>query len=558
MPNIRGLLDSITDMGAKTKVTMKQGDQTITVERAPEQSQGMTPNQLIGQGMGLLDNFAQGTGGMVPGQSPTPVADDVPANLTSGEFVVNQPAAQKYSGLLEDINNEGREILARGGYVGDSKVNNYAMGGGIQSKVEKIMRYNMGGRVMPKYDDYFSKAFDRGFAQGGRVGYNIGGQVDAAAQLQGQVAGGAGGFGSNPYLERQQQLQDRGVARVEQLSDVADQRAYQQGITQDQRAYQQGITQDQRAYNEGLTGRDRAYAEGLTGDQRAYNEQQDTLEYEREQAELVAQRNQVSNVSQQTVTRTDGTQAQVWVGERNGLPVEVDINTGSAQPLQGDLVQTTELGSNLQRDINTVQATADEATADANGLAGLFSAIDSAPGTDGVVRAIEIQLEEFGGWQGAQALWETQFNKLALKEALKGKPPGPITEKELELLYRGVPSATSNPETKLRWIRAAMVASTLQSASQSFKAAYMQRNGGSAVGWDKEWDGSPEKAAVETETANIVKSFPVSGEGVEPNLSGRSAIERLNNPNKLPRWKQNQQRIPSPTLTANDDGSFDL
>ena len=57
-------------------------------------------------------------GGMVEGHSPTPVADNIPAQLTAGEFVVNQPAAQKYKGVLNKINNEGRQMLAQGGWSG--------------------------------------------------------------------------------------------------------------------------------------------------------------------------------------------------------------------------------------------------------------------------------------------------------------------------------------------------------------------------------------------------------------------------------------------------------
>ena len=143
---MKGLLH---DDAAKTKVTLKEGDQSITVERTPSENT-MTVNGLLG--------------GMVGGISPTPVADDKTINVTSGEFVVNKPAADKYAGLLEDINNEGREMLARGGYAGKSPMQGYAAGGKLSEKVSKIYKegYTAPGQA-------FAIAKSMGYQQGGEV-----------------------------------------------------------------------------------------------------------------------------------------------------------------------------------------------------------------------------------------------------------------------------------------------------------------------------------------------------------------------------------------------------
>ena len=71
-------------------------------------------------------------GGMIDGYTPTPVSDNKQINVTPGEFVVNQPAAQKYKGLLEKINDEGRVALAAGGWTSPKGKMNYADGGTVE------------------------------------------------------------------------------------------------------------------------------------------------------------------------------------------------------------------------------------------------------------------------------------------------------------------------------------------------------------------------------------------------------------------------------------------
>ena len=231
MPNISGLLGSIADPSAKTKVTLKEGDQTITVERTPEKDKGLSVADVIAPGSsGLM-------GGTVGGMSPSPVADNQMINVTSGEYVVNQPAAQKYKSLLEDINMEGRETLARGGWTGKPMMDGYAQGGmALSNKISKIhkegydkpgqayaiaksMGYFMGGEIMPVMSSDVAGRVRQSFA--------IGGQVDPATSLQQNVASRAGAIGTNPFVQRQQQLQDASLIRQQELEDVASAREYE-------------------------------------------------------------------------------------------------------------------------------------------------------------------------------------------------------------------------------------------------------------------------------------------------------------------------------------------
>ena len=92
-------------------------------------------------------------GGMVDGYTPTPVSDNKQINVTPGEFVVNQPAAQKYKELLEKINNEGRRELAMGGWTGQEGKTNYYGGGDtsdptVQAAVAMSQKYGVAGTDM--------------------------------------------------------------------------------------------------------------------------------------------------------------------------------------------------------------------------------------------------------------------------------------------------------------------------------------------------------------------------------------------------------------------------
>ena len=105
----------MSDMNKDITVTMKGRDGGSVTYKSPAGSS---------MDMGGI------MGGMVPGYAPSPVADNKQINVTPGEFVVNVPAAQKYSGILNKINNEGRQMLAQGGYAGKPQMGmNYNQGG---------------------------------------------------------------------------------------------------------------------------------------------------------------------------------------------------------------------------------------------------------------------------------------------------------------------------------------------------------------------------------------------------------------------------------------------
>ena len=108
----------------------KKGED-LTITRKLPDGTTMTvksPNGSMMEMSGLLGRMVEGPvnaqssmmgyegGGMIGGRYMGPVEDNVPISANPGEYVVNVPATMKYGGLLEQINNEGRQMLARGGY----------------------------------------------------------------------------------------------------------------------------------------------------------------------------------------------------------------------------------------------------------------------------------------------------------------------------------------------------------------------------------------------------------------------------------------------------------
>ncbi len=137
-------------------LSSKDNDITVTVKGENGSSityKSPTGSQMDMKGIlgGMVDGFSDG--GMVNGNAPSPVADNKQIMVTPGEFVVNQPAAQKYAGILDKINNEGKQMLAQGGWThgGQMKPNHYAQGGGIHSTPNEL--YDMLQEDLPYIEE---------------------------------------------------------------------------------------------------------------------------------------------------------------------------------------------------------------------------------------------------------------------------------------------------------------------------------------------------------------------------------------------------------------------
>ena len=154
-----GLLDK---MDEDVTITRKMSNGASVTYKSPEGSQ-MDMNGILG--------------GMVEGYTPTPVSDNKMIAVTPGEYVVNFPAAQKYKGMLEMINDEGKQMLAMGGWT-----EGYAEGGSTWDRQAFIRRLLEDVKPGSKDEEMLLKRLGidpmTRKAMGGMVeGYQVGGMV---------------------------------------------------------------------------------------------------------------------------------------------------------------------------------------------------------------------------------------------------------------------------------------------------------------------------------------------------------------------------------------------
>jgi hypothetical protein len=110
--------------------------------------------------------MALASGGEVPGNSPHDRADDVPANLTSGEWVIQRRSTRKYGSAAMKAVNDGRATIG------------YAAGGQVSRNITE--RVNAAGTVYnySKLRDYATRESS---AAGAAMSRDLGGQATRAA-----------------------------------------------------------------------------------------------------------------------------------------------------------------------------------------------------------------------------------------------------------------------------------------------------------------------------------------------------------------------------------------
>ena len=179
-----GLLDRKNE---DVTITRKMPNGASVTYKSPQDSQ-MDLNGILG--------------GMVEGYTPTPVSDNKQIMVTPGEYVVNHPAAQKYKGLLEKINNEGRQMLARGGWT--------------QPRHMK-RGYAEGGDPYAGYADYSQQDFidesQPKDTQGGGGAYGAAGHQQAGQQYPPTVVLDPNSSGKHEF-DRMDQLVRNGIYTI--------------------------------------------------------------------------------------------------------------------------------------------------------------------------------------------------------------------------------------------------------------------------------------------------------------------------------------------------------
>ena len=135
---------------------------------------------------------------------------------------------------------------------------------------------------------------------------------------------------------------------------------------------------------------------------------------------------------------------------------------------------------------------------------GLFATVD------------EYVLDKLGMRDDPQYL-RTQAVGITNHEALGMLPPGPASDKDVEIVMRGVPDArTAGKEEIVEYLDATSRVSRKLAEYNSMRAAYVMR--GKREDFQKDWDAKMEKeGAIETRNANIAETPPSALTALENN-----------------------------------------
>ena len=157
---MRGILDKMDD---DVTITKKTADGASVTIKSPK---------------GTQTDLSGILGGIVQGPDMGPVADNVTAHLTPGEFVMNRPGKQimdrEMPGLLNHYNERGRMELAAGGHIPG-----YAGGGSVRHRGhDEIVRLRRILETLEPGTRDYQMVLDlilnnpRGYAEGGGVDHS--------------------------------------------------------------------------------------------------------------------------------------------------------------------------------------------------------------------------------------------------------------------------------------------------------------------------------------------------------------------------------------------------
>lgn len=151
--------------------------------------------------------------------------------------------------------------------------------------------------------------------------------------------------------------------------------------------------------------------------------------------------------------------------------------------------QAAKLSAGLEKAMLEAQDRTVEAQRNANEYDVLAGDFDRMPKEGGLQVTFSEGLKAILGEQDDVTEWRRRFNKVRMSEGLKHLPPGPATDKDVQLAMRGVPPENAPPEQVQSFLRGAARLARLDAAYNQFKADFIasNRTGG---GLNREWRSS--------------------------------------------------------------------
>lgn len=154
--------------------------------------------------------------------------------------------------------------------------------------------------------------------------------------------------------------------------------------------------------------------------------------------------------------------------------------------------EAPKLSVNMEKGIETAVNNATASSNSANSMSALAQQFRAEKPTTGLFGNAQNMFAKLTGSDTTLRDLRIRQNALVNSQVLKFLPPGPATDKDVEIVRQGVPTDMDNPETVARWLDAMANLERRNAQFNEFKAEWMSangnpgqsRNGGQILGLD--------------------------------------------------------------------------
>jgi hypothetical protein len=169
----------------------------------------------------------------------------------------------------------------------------------------------------------------------------------------------------------------------------------------------------------------------------------------------------------------------------SGLTQAGNEALGMAAKTRPAAVKPKELSTEAYKEV--MKATANARTAGsnvtkANSLMTRYNQVDP---ESGILARGWSKLKSIFGSQGQTETLKADFDALVNSAVIENLPPGPATDKDIEIIQKGFPNSSWNTMEIERWLEAYRDAAEFQQFYERERAKYMSANNGLDVGFDE-------------------------------------------------------------------------
>jgi len=192
---------------------------------------------------------------------------------------------------------------------------------------------------------------------------------------------------------------------------------------------------------------------------------------------LFAERLQVAGLNK---TNWDVANLQSQIKDRSAK-LALDQQTTAAivaEKMSNISKNLTDIPADTRKLINESAVSAASSKQSADQFNGLASRIEAQGGNYGIASSASDFLKKAGGFQGGMTQLKQEYSRLRNTAAIKSLPPGPATDKDIQLALSGFPSDTARAGDLAAFLRGMAKLQDIDSAVSNAKTDWLAQNNG--------------------------------------------------------------------------------